>query len=362
MSRWGLGALMPQPARAPEGPAVPADAPGAGNEALRQALLRTATREAAMLEGQVNFLTPEIHQADNLVREAASTLEAALKTLDRSVQHQHHLAGEVQVAMRITLEGGGSAEGLNEVGASIMGTLDGFVSNMLEISKSSMQLVGEIEDIRGRSERMEGMLGELSEIAGRTHLLSLNASIEAAHARKFGAGFAVVAGEVSKLADRSTALSATIQDQISGTREALERTDTFVQAIASKDMNVALQSKGESETLILALEESNARVQELVAQLEANAQTIAQQVGHVVRSLQFEDLVHQTLQACQKELGNLLEQAGAWRVLESRLAGGEDAVEALEALEAALAEIEAARVQFKAVKRGDLAAGDVDLF
>ena len=362
MSRWGLGALMPQPAPAPEAPAASGEAGPGADKALREVLLRTASREAAMLEGQVNFLTPEIQQADSLVREAAGTLEAALKTLDRSVQHQHHLAEEVQVAMQITLEGGGEAEGLNEVGASIMGTLDGFVSNMLEISKSSMQLVGEIEDIRGRSERMEGMLGELSEIAGRTHLLSLNASIEAAHARKFGAGFAVVAGEVSKLADRSTALSSTIQEQISGTRQALERTDSFVQAIASKDMNVALQSKGESEALILALEESNARVKDLVAQLEANAQTIAEQVGHVVRSLQFEDLVHQTLQACLKEVGNLQEQAGAWRVFESRLVGGEDATEALEALDGALAEVEAARVQFKAVKRGDLAAGDVDLF
>jgi len=61
-----------------------------------------------------------------------------------------------------------------------------------------MQLVGEIEDIRGRSERMEGMLGELSEIAGRTHLLSLNASIEEAHARQAGAGFAAVAGGVAE--------------------------------------------------------------------------------------------------------------------------------------------------------------------
>jgi methyl-accepting chemotaxis protein len=209
---------------------------------------------------------------------------------------------------------------------------------------------------------MEGMLGELSEIAGRTHLLSLNASIEAAHARQFGAGFAVVAGEVSKLADRSTALSATIQDQITGTRQALERTDAQVQLIASKDLNVAIQSKGESEALVRALEESNQRVQGLVGELEGNARTIGEQVGHVVRSLQFEDLVHQTLQACMQELENLAQQAGAWRACEARLRNGDSGAAALEALGGTLAEVEAARVQFKAVKRGDLAAGDVDLF
>ena len=54
------------------------------------------------------------------------------------------------------------------------------------ISESTGLLVEQVDEIRERSERMEEMLGELTEIAGRTHLLSLNASIEAAHARQFG--------------------------------------------------------------------------------------------------------------------------------------------------------------------------------
>ncbi|HEY3400368.1 MAG TPA: methyl-accepting chemotaxis protein [Geothrix sp.] len=354
MKRW----FRPQ-AAGPE--AVALDLPPA-DPALPAALLGVAGREARMLEGQVDFLRTELRQVDDLVGEAAKTLEQALRTLDQRVQRQYALAREVHVAMQITLEGGTAGERMDSVGATIMGTLDEFVGHMLEISKSSMQLVGEIEDIRGRSERMEDMLGELSEIAGRTHLLSLNASIEAAHARQFGAGFAVVAGEVSKLADRSTALSATIQDQITGTRQALERTDAHVQTIASKDTNVALQSKGKSGELVAALQASNQRVEALVGELEANAKTIEAQVGHVVRSLQFEDLVHQTLQACMQELDNLQQQALAWRQCEVRLEGGEPAAEVFTVLGEALAEVESARVQFKAVKRGDLAAGDVDLF
>jgi methyl-accepting chemotaxis protein len=243
-----------------------------------------------------------------------------------------------------------------------MGTLNGFVSHMAEISQSTGQMVEQVDDIRERSRRMETMLEELSEIAGRTHLLSLNASIEAAHARQFGAGFAVVAGEVSKLADRSTALNTTIQEQVNGTRQALERTDAQVQAIANKDLNVAMKSKGESEALVQALETSNRTVKGLVTQLEENAKTITQQVGHVVRSLQFEDLVHQTLMACLKELGNLMEQAEAWKALESTLAAGGPEAPAMIALETRLGEIEAARVQFSAVKSGTLSAGGVDLF
>jgi len=354
MSRWFSGASAPA--------ATPARAHYEPDQGMREALLRLATREAQMLEGQVNFLTPELLQVDSLVREAAGMLEDALKTLDHSVQQQHGLANEIQAAMNISLKGDGDDAGSDSIGNTIMGTLDGFVSHMSEISQSTVQMVEQVNDIRERSRRMEDMLEELSEIAGRTHLLSLNASIEAAHARQFGAGFAVVAGEVSKLADRSTALSGTIQEQVNGTRQALERTDAHMHAIASKDLNVAMQSKGKSEALVQALQTNNRIVKDLVTQLEENAKNITQQVGHVVRSLQFEDLVHQTLMACLKELGNLMEQAEAWKALEERLAAGEPEAPAMAALEVRLGEIEAARVQFRAVKSGSLTAGDVDLF
>lgn len=354
MSRWFFGAPAAQPPSA-EDPYEP-------DQGMREALLRMATREARMLEGQVNFLTPELLQVDGLVREAAGTLEDALKTLDHSVQQQHGLVGEVQAAMRTSLEGEAGSGGFEAMSSTITGTLDGFVKHMAEVSRSTVHLVDQVNDIRERSHRMENMLEELSEIAARTHLLSLNASIEAAHARQFGAGFAVVAGEVSKLADRSTALSATIQEQVSGTRQALERTDAYVQNIASKDLDVAVQSKDESAALVNSLQTCNLRVKDLVTQLEGNARRISEQVGHVVRSLQFEDLVHQTLMACLKELGNLMEQAEAWKALEARLTAGEPEGPALATLETRLSEIEAARVQFRAVKSGTLAAGDVDLF
>jgi methyl-accepting chemotaxis protein len=354
MSRWFSGTFAAGPT-----PVRESIAPDAG---VRPALLRLAVREAAMLESQVNFLTPELLQVDSLVREAAGTLGDALRTLDRSVQQQHSLAGEIQATMNISSEGDGDHTGSDSIGDTIMGTLDGFLSHMTEISQSTVQMVEQVNDIRERSQRMENMLEELSEIADRTQLLSLNASIEAAHARQFGAGFAIVAGEVSKLADRSTALSTTIQEQVNGTRKALARTDAHVQAIASKDLNVAMQSKGESEALVQALQTRNLHVKDLVTQLEENAKNITQQVGHVVRSLQFEDLVHQTLMACLKELENLLEQAEAWKALEAGLAAGEPEAPAMAALETWLGEIEAARVQFRTVKSGTLAAGDVDLF
>ena len=95
-----------------------------------------------MLETQVNFLTPELLQVDSLVREAAGTLEDALRNLDRSVQQQHGLTKEIQATMNISSEGDGDATGSDSIGDTILGTLNGFVGHMTEISQSTVQTGG----------------------------------------------------------------------------------------------------------------------------------------------------------------------------------------------------------------------------
>lgn len=330
---------------------------------IRSALVDFAKREANALTEHVEFQRIELARAEGLVSDASSTLNSSLRTLDQGVSAQYRMVVNIQAALQITVAGEHEEMKTGSFSESIMATLDSFVMSMLEISQSSMRLVDEIEEIRERSERMENMLGELAEIASRTHLLSLNASIEAAHARQFGAGFAIVAGEVSKLADRSTSLNTTIQEQISGTREALQRTEMQVQSIASKDLSLALGSKGHSEALVKALEESNLKVQELVKELEISSRDIEQQVGHVVRSLQFEDLVKQTLMHCHEDINTLETRADAWHDLAKRLRDESlPLTQAVSCMNEALLTAEAAQARVRRVQADSLTAGDVDLF
>lgn len=92
------------------------------------------------------------------------------------------------------------------------------VCNVVEQMRTIQFAVSETSKVVMELEEQLGTIGSIvntiSEIAGQTNLLSLNASIEAARAGEAGRGFAVVASEISNLADESNHATAMISDMI----------------------------------------------------------------------------------------------------------------------------------------------------
>ncbi len=87
----------------------------------------------------------------------------------------------------------------------------GDINSMNELVEKSTQ---NIEDLKHLSGLIEEFADVINKIAGRTNMLSLNASIEAARAGEQGRGFAVVAGQVGELASQSTKSSKDITDTV----------------------------------------------------------------------------------------------------------------------------------------------------
>lgn len=126
--------------------------------------------------------------------------------------------------------------------------------------------VSSMKEIQAVSEEVRKLLAVIQSIASQTNLLSMNAAIEAAHAGDFGAGFAVVAGEVRALAASSSTSAKNIQDKIN---EMMQKTSVGVEAITS----AGAAFKGITENVTENAELVNSIYDAMVKQNEGAAST-----------------------------------------------------------------------------------------
>jgi len=107
---------------------------------------------------------------------------------------------------------------------------------MKVIAESVRETAGKVEELGKRSDQIGRIVGVINDIADQTNLLALNAAIEAARAGEQGRGFAVVADEVRKLAERTTMSTkeiATMIEAVQGdTRLAVEAMEQGTRQVA----------------------------------------------------------------------------------------------------------------------------------
>jgi methyl-accepting chemotaxis protein len=219
--------------------------------------------------------------AGNVNREsdAVSSMAAAIEELSVSTSH---ISDQGANAKRIANDSRSNAEeGAKVVNKTVVG--------LLETAKDIEAASGEVSRLGEDATHISDVVKVIKEIADQTNLLALNAAIEAARAGEQGRGFAVVADEVRKLAERTASATSEINQMsfkigevannaLSGMDKVVQNTKQGVGDAESAQASITnIQSgfgevSGVIDDIAVALQEQNAAATELANSTERVSQ------------------------------------------------------------------------------------------
>ena len=236
-----------------------AEIAGREAQAKTEAMLVTADKLEVVgnvLSSASTQLSAQIEQSDRGAAESAQRLSeaaTAMNEMNATVQEVARNAGSASAASSETREKA-------EAGAQVV---EKAVHSIEEVHQMSLDLKEDMTQLNEHAQDITRIMGVISDIADQTNLLALNAAIEAARAGEAGRGFAVVADEVRKLAEKTMASTQDVGNAIQAIQESTAKSMT--------GMDNAVARISEANELA---SQSGAALQEIVATVEVTADQV----------------------------------------------------------------------------------------
>ena len=244
-------------------------------EVANQAL-DISNRVAAASE-QLSAQVEQVSQGAAVQRDRVNSTATAMEEMNATVLEVARNAGQAS-------EQAEASQSKARTGSNLVSQV---IQAINEVNTTSGELAENIRSLGTQAESIGSVMGVISDIADQTNLLALNAAIEAARAGEAGRGFAVVADEVRKLAEKTMSATSEVGSSISGIQSATTHNiQRFGQAaeLVGKATELAGTS-GEALKEILSLAEHTAVVISGIATAAEEQSATSEEINRSVEEI-----------------------------------------------------------------------------